>query len=273
MRTINTWRDPYENGYSPTKPTKVTFNPGVTVLVGCNGAGKTTMLRNLAEKLNNKHVPYITYDNLKNGGSNSIGEAFFYGKDSLGATLWCSSEGESIIINIGQFATKLSRFIHTGLSKSTSEIIYKHRMLNNIPIDEADPEYRKERWFRRMFDSEKERNDKRFQNIPDIDAIPKERWLLFDAVDSGLSIDNIVQFKNMFKLIFEDSKKADVETYIIVVANGFEMANGEQCFDVQHGKYLTFPTYEDYKKFILKSSQIKEKWIKEGETKKALQIN
>lgn len=44
MITINTWRDPYDAGFTTTKPKQVSFQPGLTVLVGCNGAGKTHCL-------------------------------------------------------------------------------------------------------------------------------------------------------------------------------------------------------------------------------------
>jgi len=46
---------------------------------------------------------------------------------------------------------------------------------------------------------------------------------------------------------------------IVISANEYELANGEQCFDVNLGKYLTFDDYESYKKFILKSRKLKDK--------------
>lgn len=53
----------------------MTINPGVTVLVGCNGIGKTTFLRQLRNKLKKSDIPYIEYDNLHDGGNNSVSEA------------------------------------------------------------------------------------------------------------------------------------------------------------------------------------------------------
>lgn len=86
-----------------------------------------------------------------------------------------------------------------------------------------------------------------------------ERWILLDAVDSGLSVDNICELKeDLFETIFEyDGDKYDI--YIIVVANEYEMARGEQCFDVYNGKYITFKDYEEYRDFIIKSRELKNK--------------
>jgi len=44
-KVIKTWRDPYDRGWLLTKPKEIFIKPGLTVLVGCNGAGKTTILK------------------------------------------------------------------------------------------------------------------------------------------------------------------------------------------------------------------------------------
>ena len=44
MREIKTWRDPYCEGWSICRPRQIELQLGLTVLVGCNGAGKTTFL-------------------------------------------------------------------------------------------------------------------------------------------------------------------------------------------------------------------------------------
>lgn len=98
----------------------------------------------------------------------------------------------------------------------------------------------------------------------------KELFLLFDAVDSGASIDNIIEMKDFFKLIIQDQKERnDIDVFVIVSANSYEMANGEACYDIGHNKYVTFKNYDDYKKFILKSRKFKnrrlEKFYKKRE--------
>lgn len=85
-----------------------------------------------------------------------------------------------------------------------------------------------------------------------------ELWFLFDAIDSGFSIDNIEEVKtSLFDLILDDGSNSDI--YIVVSANEYEMCRKEKCFDVRNGKYISFPDYEDYRNFILKSAQEKKK--------------
>ena len=44
MRKFKLEKDYYEDGQNLYKKRTVTINPGITVLVGCNGIDKTTML-------------------------------------------------------------------------------------------------------------------------------------------------------------------------------------------------------------------------------------
>lgn len=85
----------------------------------------------------------------------------------------------------------------------------------------------------------------------------QEYWILADAIDSGLSIDNIVDLKDgLFKEILDIHKEKDV--YIIVSANAYEMANGEQCFNVTTGKYVPIKSYDKYRSVVLKSREVKD---------------
>ena len=86
-----------------------------------------------------------------------------------------------------------------------------------------------------------------------------ERWILLDAMDSGYSIDNVIEMKNLFNLVIEDAKTIGKELYIVISANEYELVDGSNCFDVMEGKYINFSSYENYKKFILHSRQKKDK--------------
>ena len=63
-RTIDTWRDPYDIGVSMTTPKQITIEKGLTVLVGCNGCGKTTLLHNIKQHLERNKIPFYFFDNL-----------------------------------------------------------------------------------------------------------------------------------------------------------------------------------------------------------------
>lgn len=73
-------------------------------------------------------------------------------------------------------------------------------------------------------------------------------WILLDAIDSGLSIDNIVQINNIFDLIIKDHPN----TYIVVSANNYELVRNRHCLDIKSGHYIKFNDYEDCRNFILK---------------------
>lgn len=86
----------------------------------------------------------------------------------------------------------------------------------------------------------------------------KQLFVLIDGIDSGMSIDTIEDVKKyLFIPVLEDND--DLEVYIIVSANDYTMAKDEQCFDVYTGNYRTFKDYDDYRNFIIKSKERKDK--------------
>lgn len=209
------------------KKKTITIKDGVTVLIGCNGAGKTTMLHQLKHNLTKENIPVIMFNNLQDGGHNSVSSAAFHDDFSFVATAMCSSEGENIVMNLGKFAKRLGRFVSTGKDeKDISSLARAFASARGEEIEEIE--------------------------------IPKERWILLDAIDSGLSVDNIVDVKKyLFETIFKHNP--EMQIYIVVSANEYEMARGEQCFDVIGGKYINLPDYEAYRQFILDSKAEKEK--------------
>ncbi len=183
--------------------TTATFEPGLTVLIGCNGCGKTTMMRQIKNQLEKEDIPYVHYDNLTDGGSRARERAGFYGDVEFLAGALCSSEGENITMNLGRIAREMG-----ALSRKN----------------------------------------------PDAD----EYWFLFDAIDSGLSIDNVLDLKEyLFKTVMEHLSPKKV--FIIVTANAYEICRGEKCFDTYLCKYIDINSYEEYRDFVIKSRERKDK--------------
>lgn len=228
MITINTWRDPYDAGFTTIKPKQVSFQPGLTVLVGCNGAGKSTLLMNIKEEVAEQKLPCHSYDNLVDGGNHLGAILGGYGEEgddlALGVSLFTSSEGEEIKGNITRESRLYKSFLELGY--------YNNR------------DYK----LRRIF-KDKDEDEKIISNV---------RILLFDAVDSGMSVDAVIEIKALFDTMMQDAEKMGIELYLIISANEYELARGSQCFDVNTGKYLTFADYEEYRDFIIKSRMKKE---------------
>ena len=230
-RIINTWRDPYDEGFSTCRPKQITIKSGLTILVGCNGAGKTTLLHNIQDELKKENIPYHMFDNLHDGGANAKSGAAFEEDWAFVATSMASSEGENINMNIGNLAKKLKEFMVTGRISDR---------------------------FTRIGDAFASFSGEKEYEVPET----KERWLLLDAIDSGFSIDNVIEAKDFFKMVIKDFSDHGYDLYIVASANEYELANGENCFDVMNGKYVQFKDYDDFRKFILRSREKKDKRYK-----------
>ena len=87
---------------------------------------------------------------------------------------------------------------------------------------------------------------------------PKELWIFMDAVGSGLSIDGILEIKDLANAICEDNEgKRDV--YFVVSTNEFEFADRADCIDVTTFKHMLFSEYSTYKDYILRTRDQKDK--------------
>ena len=102
-------RDCYEDENYLYKKGHVTFQPGLTVLVGCNGCGKTTLMKQLENilKKDRKKARVFRYENEIHGGHSSMQEAMFYGDMSFVAASVMSSEGEKIALNMQKAAARI----------------------------------------------------------------------------------------------------------------------------------------------------------------------
>jgi len=228
LRTFKIEKEPYDEGEIIYQSDKITFNPGVTVLVGCNGCGKTTLINMIKSRLKKENIPCICYNNLVEGGKDSINNAMRRGDMSFVANGFISSEGELISLNLGEFARQIGEFIKYGKKEKSN--------LEDIISRLADAT----------------------SDSTESDSIKtKERWVLLDAVDSGLSVDNIVDLQSLFDMILSDTVQ-EYEVYIVISANEYELARGQNCLDVTQGSYIAFSDYEEYREFILNSRSKKD---------------
>ena len=183
---------------------KRSIEPGLTVLTGCNGTGKTTILHvvNDAYKYSDSHKIF-RWTGLTDKGIAKQRSLDMQSFDIL-ASLAFSSEGEEINTNIGLLATRIGNFVRS--------------------------------------------ND------------DKDIIMLIDGLDSGLSIDNIIETKDFFmELLIPDIEKHGHNCYVIISANEYELAAGEKCIDARSGKEMYFESYEEYRKYILDSRKKKDR--------------
>lgn len=189
---------------------KFKFIPGVTILIGCNGSGKTSLLRFIKDNIKEINeqqenmelkIPVFEYDNYKQGGHIALQNALDSENMELLANSVFASEGERIIFNFENAMRNLGAFVTRNINA-------------------------------------------------------KEMFILFDAVESGLSIDNVKEIKDFFKFLLKRNK--DKELYILVSSNNYEFCINESCFDIQHAKYIDIKSYEDYSDFIMKSRKYKD---------------
>ena len=81
----------------------------------------------------------------------------------------------------------------------------------------------------------------------------KQAIILIDGLDSGISLDYIIMLKKkLFPLIIEDCKKNNIEPYIILSANNYELCNNEDCIRVSDAKHFKFKDYNDFRKIYIK---------------------
>lgn len=222
---------PFDNGVRIYRRARIDIQPGLTVFVGCNGAGKTTLLNFIKEYCEKEEIPCFSYDNYSEGGKRSSERIMF--ETGRGAEVFVKmfgqSEGETIRTNLGYFASNIRAFLSTGK---------KH-------VNKFTKALRKA------------------LGVDDLAITSNKRVLIFDGIDSGFSIDNVVEVKDVFHLIMDDAEKMGLEVYILVSANSFEMAKDELCYDVIRGCGCAFSNYEAYREFILGSRKLKDKRYKE----------
>lgn len=204
-------RDWYDSGEKIYNKSSVEIKDGLTVLCGCNGCGKTTLLHQIKNALTKENIPFLHFDNLLEGGNNSVSASLWRGEMGFVAQAACSSEGENINMNIGKFTQKMGAFVRKNQTK-------------------------------------------------------KEIFFLMDAVDSGLSIDNVVDIKKyLFNTVIEDCESKGISVYIIVSANEYELARNEQCLDTLNLKYIEFSDYEAFRNYVIKTRKAKNQRYKQEE--------
>lgn len=187
---------------------EVSFQPGITMLVGCNGYGKSTMISIVEEYCKANDIELLSYD-ATNPHTSQRNIDKFLDNEQFGelALYLYSSEGERLVQGFGEIILKIGNFVS------------------------------------------KRKKDK------------KPFFITLDGIDSGLSIDKLVDCNEVLHTIQQDI--SDLEGYILVTSNNYELTAGFNCMDVHNGSTVKFDNYEDYRGFIFKTKDIKDRRYEE----------
>lgn len=107
-RNFTVWKDFYGLKYDMYKTDFVTLESGLTVLSGCNGAGKTSLILQLQQELEKQGIMNLTYNDVIHGRNRAMDDALNVKYDiKLLGILATSSEGEQLYHNLAEFARKI----------------------------------------------------------------------------------------------------------------------------------------------------------------------
>lgn len=129
-------RDYWDEGTLLYRKANIEINPGVTVLIGCNGSGKTTLIMQLKNLLKKEKITCTNFNNLQDGGESARSWAGFTGNIPFLATAVMSSEGENIVMNLGNYAAKIRKAVDLAASKESKEVwIFFDAVDSGLSID------------------------------------------------------------------------------------------------------------------------------------------
>ena len=200
----------------------------VYCLVGCNGIGKSTILRQMV------------HDN----------------EGSLNKTAW------DLLENYVSWSWRgLSIFGETKKQEDFNEFYFSANRDTRIgkSFDDVDLQ---NLWGN--FQSTGERNTSNFTSLfkalaDSIKQIPgKTYYILLDDFDVGTSIDILQEFVEVVKAIEKLCIKNKVTYYIVITANAYELAKNFTCIDCITMKEVKFNSYEEYSDYVIETRKYKD---------------
>ena len=112
---IDDWYDIHDG-----KSFNLTINPGVNVIIGPNGSGKTTAINQIEQKSHKRKIPCFKYNNLTDGNNNALDGYISSNRLEALVCAMSSSEGQRILVNFGNTLAKL-RYMIENVARSSME--------------------------------------------------------------------------------------------------------------------------------------------------------
>ena len=234
-RTFNINNKDYYIEGTLYKANKLTLQANdVYCLVGCNGIGKSTVLYQMIHDNDNSlgktaydlKDDYNAFSNLFNSKKKNEYDEFYILINKN--TRLCIKDDDSVLHNL------FGNFMSTGEQNV-------HNILPNLPnIIES------------LNKLEKLEN--------------KELYVMIDDLDVGVSIDVLIELAKIIDKLELKLKKLNINYYIVITANSYELARRFKCIDVINMKEISFKDYDDYVKYVVSTREYKD--IRNKEDKK-----
>lgn len=118
--TFKIYNTPYGEPMYNLPKESISFKPGLTCLVGCNGYGKSTILNRIREIQwnDNEDFELVEINDKCFGGNVLMQKTMLAGDVRTSATMFQSSEGEKIIIYLGEALSSLKKKINDNKKKA-----------------------------------------------------------------------------------------------------------------------------------------------------------
>ena len=226
-RTFNIHNKDYYIEGTLYKANKLTLQANdVYCLVGCNGIGKSTVLyqmihdndNSLKETAYDLKDDYNAFSNLFNSKKKNEYDEFYILINKN--TKLCIKDDDSILHNL------FGNFMSTGEQNV-------HNILPNLPnIIES------------LNKLEKLEN--------------KELYVMIDDLDVGVSIDVLIELAKIIDKLELKLKKLNINYYIVITANSYELARRFKCIDVINMKEISFKDYDDYANYVSETRKYKD---------------
>ena len=226
-RTFNIHNKDYYIEGTLYKANKLTLQANdVYCLVGCNGIGKSTVLYQMIHDNDNSlkntaydlKDDYNAFSNLFNSKKKNEYDEFYILINKN--TKLCIKDDDSILNNL------FGNFMSTGEQNV-------HNILLNLPnIIES------------LNKLEKLEN--------------KELYVMIDDLDVGVSIDVLIELAKIIDKLELKLKKLNINYYIVITANSYELARRFKCIDVINMKEISFKDYDDYANYVSETRKYKD---------------
>lgn len=218
----------YDENDALYKANKLTLQSNnVYCLVGCNGIGKSTILRQMihdntnsldktAYNLKNDYGLFINLWDEKN--KNEYND--FYILINKNTKLYVTNEDERMLNKLfGNFMSVGEQNVYNILPNIGKTI----ESLNNL---------------------------EKLEN--------KNLFIMIDDLDVGVSIDVLIELAKIIDKLELKLKELNVNYYVVITTNSYELARRFKCIDVVNMKEISFKDYDDYSNYISETRKYKD---------------